>query len=580
MKTKIKKLQLFRIIVQIAFLVLYPGLFILSFNQLGNIYSSLIKGNFNFIQAFPTITAAVTFIILTLVLGRFFCGWMCGFGAMNDFIYLLSNKVFKVKFKVNEKVDSVLKYVKYLVLIFVIAAIWTTGTHALSSTNPWSAFADITQFPGVLADYTIGFALLVLIAFGAFFIERFFCRYLCPLGAVFSIVSKLRIFKINKPNDKCGKCRLCTNNCAMGIPLYKMNKVNSGECINCLKCIETCPRSNTHAEILGEEVNPALASAFAIVAMTGVYSVSNLATGTVNNSLAAGNLSNIIASSSSSASASQVKYKDGTYTGSATGFRNGTTKIKVTVSNGKISSIETVSTQDTPQFYQGAYNTVADEIISAQSTSVDTVSGATFSSRGIINAVKNALSSAVDTNSTSSTSSSDNTASTNTSANNTTNSTNTASNTAVASNTTTQANNNTSTSVTPAASGTPAVSEVPTASASQSTNANTNTTTSTNANSSTSTSTQKQYKDGTYTGTGTGFRNGTTKIQVAVKNGKIASIQTVSTQDTPQFYQGAYGTVADEIISAQSTSVDTVSGATFSSRGIITAVKNALNQAL
>lgn len=74
MKKKISKLQIFRTIVQIGFLIFYPGLFILTFSQLGNIYSMMLKGKFNFIQAFPTITAAVTFLTLTLVLGRFL--WM------------------------------------------------------------------------------------------------------------------------------------------------------------------------------------------------------------------------------------------------------------------------------------------------------------------------------------------------------------------------------------------------------------------------------------------------------------------------------------------------------------------------
>ncbi|MDP4178673.1 MAG: 4Fe-4S binding protein [Bacillota bacterium] len=448
MKKKISKLQIFRTIVQIGFLIFYPGLFILTFSQLSNIYSMMLKGKFNFIQAFPTITAAATFLTLTLVLGRFFCGWLCTFGAINDFIYLISKKVFKTKFRVNPKLDSILKYVKYVVLIFIVTTIWTTGSHLFSSASPWNAFAEITQFPQVLSDYTIGFAILVLIIFGAFFIERFFCRYLCPLGAVFTILSKLRIFKINKPNDKCGNCRLCTNNCAMGISLYKTNKVSSGECINCLKCIETCPRSNTQAEILGEEVNPALASSFAIIAMTGVYSISNLAATPVNNVTTAstGNNSSISASSNtnianssddtnssnnanssenntnssntsnsnnssanvdntstnssaadttnSSSSSTKNQYKDGTYIGTGTGFRGGTTKIQITIKNGKITNLQTISSQDTPQFYQGAISTISDEILSSQSTSVDTVSGATFSSRGILEAVQNALSKA------------------------------------------------------------------------------------------------------------------------------------------------------------------------------------------
>ncbi|MHC1720561.1 MAG: FMN-binding protein [Clostridiaceae bacterium] len=90
---------------------------------------------------------------------------------------------------------------------------------------------------------------------------------------------------------------------------------------------------------------------------------------------------------------------------------------------------------------------------------------------------------------------------------------------------------------------------------------------------------QQKYKDATYTGTGTGFRGGTTKISITIKDGQISDMSTISSQDTPDFYQRAENVITDEIISAQSTSVDTVSGATYSSKGIISAVKDALTQA-
>lgn len=87
------------------------------------------------------------------------------------------------------------------------------------------------------------------------------------------------------------------------------------------------------------------------------------------------------------------------------------------------------------------------------------------------------------------------------------------------------------------------------------------------------------YKDGTYTGSGKGFKGGTTKVSVTVVNGKITSVETLSNGDTPQYYKKASGTVINNILSKQSTSVDTVSGATYSSKGIISAVSDALSQA-
>jgi uncharacterized protein with FMN-binding domain len=89
----------------------------------------------------------------------------------------------------------------------------------------------------------------------------------------------------------------------------------------------------------------------------------------------------------------------------------------------------------------------------------------------------------------------------------------------------------------------------------------------------------KLYTDGTYTGTGTGFRNGTTKVSIKIKNDAITSISVTSNQDTPRFFNSARSTIISEILKAQSTNVDAVSGATYSSYGIMDAVANAISKA-
>lgn len=532
MKSKIKYIQILRHLTQIASIFLLPGLYILAFNELKTIYTMSIKGNFNFINVFPNLIELTTVILATIFIGRFFCGWFCTFGAYNDLIHLISKKIFGVNFKVNPKLDAVLRYTKYLVLFSIVTISWNTGSTILRSSSPWDAFAQITDISSVLSNVAIGFMLLLVITIGAFYIERFFCKYLCPLGAVFTLISKVGFFKISKPKDKCGKCRLCTNNCSMGLPLYKVNSVCGGECINCFQCIEACPRKNTKANILGENINSSLASSVAVAAFVGVYALSN-ASSTILTDTGLASRSNI--SVATSKSVTSGNYKDGTYTGSGTGYRNGATEVSVTIQNGQISSIDTVSTQDTQRFYSGAEGTLFNEIISAQSANVDTVSGATYSSQGIISGVKDALTKAEIATTTNSADSSNSAVATDTPSSDTgTSDTTTANSTTTA----------------------PAVAPTPVAPVAQG-----------------------QYKDGTYTGSGRGFRGGTTTLTLTIKSGKIANIQTVSSQDSSRFYNGAEGVMFNEVISAQSSSVDTVSGATYSSNGILSAVGAALAQA-
>ncbi|MGH4139021.1 FMN-binding protein [Clostridium sp.] len=540
MKKKIQKIQIFRLITQLILFVLSPGLFILAFSGLKSIYEMIIKGDFNLIAAFPSLIEFITAIVITIVLGRFFCGWICAFGTYNDLLHLLSKNVFKINFKVDKKVDAALKYVKYIVLLLLVIVVWTMGSKVLDTSSPWDAFAQITNFPQVLSDYTIGVILLILISIGAFFVERFFCRYLCPLGAVFNIFSRIGILKIKKPTDKCGSCRLCTNNCSMGLSLYEVESVRGGDCINCFKCIETCPRNNTKVNVLGENINPELASSLAIAAMVGLYTVNNLG----GAALAQSGLSTATSTNESiSTNSASQKYTDGTYTGSGTGFKGGTTEISVTIKDNIITNVETVSNEDTPNFYDRVESEMISEIISAQSTTVDTVSGATYSCEGIISAAQDALSKAETSSSQSTTSTSTTESSEESITNNTID-----------------------------------TSEDSTSNNAADSSEESSTTSISDSDSSTAIN-QNNYKDGTYIGTGSGFKGGTTEISVTIKNNTITNVKTVSNEDTPRFYERVESGIISEIISTQSTSVDTISGATYSCEGIISAAQDALSKA-
>lgn len=202
---------------------------------------------------------------------------------------------------------------------------------------------------------------------------------------------------------------------------------------------------------------------------------------------------------------------DGVYKGSATGF-SGPVTVAVTIMDKKITSIDILSSTDDEAFFNRA-KAVIDRIIASQSFDVDVVSGATYSSNGIIGAVKNALTGEKD-------------------------------------NGVTGKSKQGSTSESESDSSLAEIAAVQDASA---------------------------YKDGTYYGTGKGFA-GTMKVKVDISGGKIASISIVSTKDGDSYVKSA-SSLLDTIVEKQSTNVDTVSGATFSSRGIIAAVRSALSQA-
>ena len=522
-RKRVPALALTRRLIQAASFVLFPGLFISTFSAIKSIYVSIIGGTFNVSAQAGQIVLVVSMLVITAIMGRFFCGFLCAFGTLGDFFWFIGNKLKLRRPKIDTRTDRMLKGLKYILLVGVILLVWTFGLSILSGTqNPWTVFGMYATYKGwsdLSALVSIGAALLLLIILGSMYIERFFCRYLCPLGAIFAVASKFRLFKIRKPGAYCGACRACTKKCSMGIPLYNVDVVTSTECIDCMNCVNICPRDNVTAN-----PKPALAAAFAVVAMSGMHLVGNLAGSAAAEASETAIVTGTVNSTESTASG---QYVDGVYNGSASGY-HGMTSVQITVENGYITAIEVLSTGDDMEFFNQARRSVISGIISAQSIDVDTVSGATFSSNGIIGAVSDALQSAL----------------------------NTSSDVTIIEAVETDA---TATPVltptpTPEATATPEATEVP-------------------ANEG-----AFDLVDGTYTGAGTGFR-GDISVTVTVENGYITAITINSYRDDEQYFSRAKSTVISEIISGQTSDVDAVSGATYSSNGIMEAVADALDVA-
>jgi uncharacterized protein with FMN-binding domain len=309
----------------------------------------------------------------------------------------------------------------------------------------------------------------------------------------------------------------------------------------------------------------------------------------------------------------EAPYKDGSYEGEANGLR-GPVKVNVTVKDNKILKVDMISNVDDKDWFDKAWPTIPEKIVETNNANVDVVSGATYSSKGIIGAVNDALRKSHDstlnlgdTTSNISEGSKDNTTASNNSNNSTDDNNagnNTSSNSSNGTNSSTNnsnqsSNNSTANSANQTGSGSTSSdnsASTGTASGSNSTSTentktkpvdntssgnttatDSNTGTSQNSNSTTNSS-EVKYKDGVYTGTGDGFEPNL-KLSVTVKDGKITDIKTISNNETESFYNNAFNTVSKEIISKQSTEVDSVSGATFSSKGIMAAVKDALKNA-
>ena len=371
--------QIFRHAIQFISFFLFPGLFIMTYSSIKSVVTAIINGTFSFSSLSGDVAVMIAVIPITVLLGRFFCGFICTFGAMGDLLYYFSGLILKKRPNINQRVDAVLKYIKYVILFVLVVFVWILGASLDENCNPWYIFgiySNLSAWTSMDAWMSVGGVLLLAIIAVSLFFERFFCRYLCPLGALLAILSKVRFYQIKKNTDRCVGCNLCNKKCSMGIHVSAGEMVKSGECINCVQCIDICP-----TQALSSNAQPIVAGTIATVGIAGLYYA-----GTIIPVQAVP----ISTSVQTPSNAQSGVYVDGTYTGTGEGFR-GEITVEVTVVGGAIQDITVISQQEDAQFFNRAESTVIEEILSSQSVDVTPVSGATFSSNGIIEAVSNAL---------------------------------------------------------------------------------------------------------------------------------------------------------------------------------------------
>lgn len=259
---KKKQLQTLAIlIVRLLFFFLMPATFTTAFSGVKEIFTKLGKGDAITLTAF--VTVLVVLLVYTMIFGRFFCGFACAFGSLGDAIrwgYLkICKKIKKKPIRIKEKWQEKLKNVKYVIL-FVIAALCFFGTYEVTKgKSPWDVFSMITSGNLRLGGYAIGAGILLLILAGMALCDRFFCRFLCPMGAVFATLPTLPVFAIQRDTSQCKKgCSLCRHVCPAHLNLpQKGNGAANGECFQCGKCISMCPAKNAgigEVPIRGNEI--------------------------------------------------------------------------------------------------------------------------------------------------------------------------------------------------------------------------------------------------------------------------------------------------------------------------------------
>lgn len=248
MKKRQKKVRAIRAVVQLLFFFFYPALFSTAFAGVKSIFQAIASRQQITWNSFLDVTAIL--LLVTILFGRHFCGYACAFGSLGDVLYeitvLIRQKIFHKKGRhgYSEKTVRYMQKIKYILLTGIVLSILTGWYAKLQGMSPWDVFSMLTAGKLPNASYKIGVFILILILVGMCTQERFFCQFLCPMGAVFAMMPILPGALFRRDKEKCpSKCGLCKKRCPAHLDIDGDTPL-SGECISCHACKTICPRKN------------------------------------------------------------------------------------------------------------------------------------------------------------------------------------------------------------------------------------------------------------------------------------------------------------------------------------------------
>ena len=184
-------------------------------------------------------------VLVALVFRRAFCGQICAFGALQELSGRLGRALFgRRRPVVPAAVDRPARYLKYLVLVAVVAGTAATGTLFIRPYDPWATWNHLLSVE-LLTGFLVGLVVLAVSLAGSLVYERFFCKYLCPMGAFLGLINRLGWFRVRRNEATCTHCLACNRACPVNLPVESLGEVKSAECLNCNLCVEACPVKDT-----------------------------------------------------------------------------------------------------------------------------------------------------------------------------------------------------------------------------------------------------------------------------------------------------------------------------------------------
>jgi len=183
----------------------------------------------------------LAFLAISFLFRKAFCSWLCPIGTLSEYLWRAGNAIFRRSFRLPRWVDIPLRGLKYLLLGFFVWAVANMSAEAIVEfmRSPYGAIADVRMLNFFLSE-TAAIVLAILVV-ASVLVQNFWCRYLCPYGALLGITSFLSPFRIRRSESACIDCAKCAKACPSALRVDQLISIKSAECTGCLECVAVCP---------------------------------------------------------------------------------------------------------------------------------------------------------------------------------------------------------------------------------------------------------------------------------------------------------------------------------------------------
>ena len=189
----------------------------------------------------------ISFLAMSLLFRKAFCSWLCPVGTISEYLWQLGRKIFRRNFQLPRWLDAFLRGLKYLLLGFFVWAVSSMAVDELAAfmNSPYGVIADVKMLNFFRHIGETGAIVLGVLVGASLFVQNFWCRYLCPYGALLGITSLFSPARIRRNPETCIDCAKCAKACPSALPVDQLITIKSAECTGCLECVAVCPAKDT-----------------------------------------------------------------------------------------------------------------------------------------------------------------------------------------------------------------------------------------------------------------------------------------------------------------------------------------------